>query len=70
MIAMEYMPRGELFDYVLERRGLNEGEAREMFVQIVEALDYCHKVRTTERAPPPPNQCVSRTIFVVIRKDA
>ena len=68
MIAMEYMPRGELFDYVLERRGLNEGEAREMFVQIVEALDYCHKVRTTERPPPQPVRIAY--YFVVIRKDA
>eukprot|EP00731_Ephydatia_muelleri_P000403 Em0001g403a len=57
VIAMEYMPRGELFDYVWERRGLSEGEAREMFVQIVEALDYCHKktsysTRTVVRSSP------------------
>lgn len=45
---MEYMPSGELFDYVLERHGLSESEAREMFQQIVEALEHCHKVRTND----------------------
>ena len=44
VIVMEYLPNGELFDYVWDRRGLNESEAREMFAQIVEALEHCHKV--------------------------
>jgi len=43
-IAMEYIPGGELFDYVLDRHGLCEEQAREFFTQIVQATQHCHKV--------------------------
>lgn len=42
---MEYLPNGELFDYVWKRQGLDEDEARTLFTQIVEGVHYCHKVR-------------------------
>ena len=42
---MEYLPNGELFDYVWKRQGLNEDKARTLFAQIVEGVHYCHKVR-------------------------
>jgi len=42
---MEYLPNGELFDYVWERQGLQETEAREMFTRIVEGVHHCHMVR-------------------------
>jgi len=41
---MEYLPGGELFDYVLERCGLSEEKAREMFTQVVRAAQHCHEV--------------------------
>lgn len=44
---MEYLPNGELFDYVWERQGLQETEAREMFTHIVEGVHHCHLVRET-----------------------
>ena len=44
ILAMEYLPNGELFDYVWKRQGLEEEEARHMFAQIVEGVHYCHKV--------------------------
>ena len=44
VIAMEYLPNGELFDYVWKRQGLGETEARELFRQIVEGVNCCHMV--------------------------
>ena len=44
---MEYLPNGELFDYVWKRQGLEEAEAKEIFTQIAEGVHYCHMVRMT-----------------------
>lgn len=45
MIVMEYASKGELYDYISERRRLSERETRHFFRQIVSAVHYCHKVR-------------------------
>ena len=45
VIVMEYASKGELYDYISERRRLNERETRHFFRQIVSAVHYCHKVR-------------------------
>ena len=41
---MEYLPGGELYDHVLDREGLAEPAARNMFCQIVNAVQHCHLV--------------------------
>ena len=46
VIVMEYASRGELYDYIQERRRLPETEARVIFRQITSAVHYCHKVHT------------------------
>uniref|UniRef100_H3A7E2 non-specific serine/threonine protein kinase n=2 Tax=Latimeria chalumnae TaxID=7897 RepID=H3A7E2_LATCH len=43
VIVMEYASKGELYDYISERRRLNERETRHFFRQIVSAVHYCHK---------------------------
>ncbi|KAK9400008.1 NUAK family SNF1-like kinase 1 [Crotalus adamanteus] len=43
VIIMEYASKGELYDYISERRRLNERETRHFFRQIVSAVHYCHK---------------------------
>ncbi|XP_072223873.1 NUAK family SNF1-like kinase 1 [Leuresthes tenuis] len=43
VIVMEYASRGELYDYIQERRRLPETEARSIFRQIISAVHYCHK---------------------------
>ncbi|KAH0508871.1 NUAK family SNF1-like kinase 1 [Microtus ochrogaster] len=40
---MEYASKGELYDYISERRRLSERETRHFFRQIVSAVHYCHK---------------------------
>uniref|UniRef100_A0A3Q4HTM5 non-specific serine/threonine protein kinase n=1 Tax=Neolamprologus brichardi TaxID=32507 RepID=A0A3Q4HTM5_NEOBR len=43
VIVMEYASRGELYDYIQERRRLPETEARSIFRQITSAVHYSHK---------------------------
>ncbi|XP_028265791.1 NUAK family SNF1-like kinase 1 isoform X2 [Parambassis ranga] len=43
VIVMEYASRGELYDYIQERRRLPEADARSIFRQITSAVHYCHK---------------------------
>ncbi|XP_016393061.1 NUAK family SNF1-like kinase 1 [Sinocyclocheilus rhinocerous] len=43
VIVMEYASKGELYDYISERRRLAERETRHFFRQIVSAVHYCHK---------------------------
>ena len=40
---MEYLPGGELFDYISDKCGLTEKKARKMFSQLVSTISYCHK---------------------------
>lgn len=50
-IAMEYAAGGDMFQYVKQRGGLEEAEARWFFQQLIIGMDYCHKmVRAQGRA--------------------
>ncbi len=40
---MEYLPGGELFDYISENGGLTEKQARKMFSEIATTVAHCHK---------------------------
>eukprot|EP01023_Acetabularia_acetabulum_P051062 TRINITY_DN5606_c0_g1_i4.p2 TRINITY_DN5606_c0_g1~~TRINITY_DN5606_c0_g1_i4.p2 ORF type:complete len:349 (-),score=32.26 TRINITY_DN5606_c0_g1_i4:911-1876(-) len=42
-IVMEYADQGDLQEYVVERTGLTENEARWFFQQLIIAVDFCHK---------------------------
>jgi serine/threonine protein kinase len=39
---MEYADGGELASYVDERQGLSEVECRQIFKQLVSAIEVCH----------------------------
>ncbi|XP_017271528.1 NUAK family SNF1-like kinase 2 [Kryptolebias marmoratus] len=43
VIVMEYASRGDLYDYICDRKSLSEREARHFFRQIVSAVHYCHQ---------------------------
>ncbi|XP_028301666.1 NUAK family SNF1-like kinase 2 [Gouania willdenowi] len=43
VIVMEYASKGDLYDYICDRRSISEGEARHFFRQIVSAVHYCHQ---------------------------
>ena len=43
VLVMEIAAGGELYDYLSERKCLEENEARRIFRQIATAVYYCHK---------------------------
>ena len=40
-MVMEYVPGGELFDYIVKHGKLHEGEARKFFQQIISGMFLC-----------------------------
>uniref|UniRef100_A0A3Q0SPG9 non-specific serine/threonine protein kinase n=1 Tax=Amphilophus citrinellus TaxID=61819 RepID=A0A3Q0SPG9_AMPCI len=43
VIVMEYASRGDLYDYICDKKSITEQEARHFFRQIVSAVHYCHQ---------------------------
>ncbi|XP_056293072.1 NUAK family SNF1-like kinase 2 [Pseudoliparis swirei] len=43
VIVMEYASRGDLYDYICDKKNISEREARHFFRQIVSAVHYCHQ---------------------------
>ena len=43
-IAMEYADGGDMFQLVVQQRGLSESDARWYFQQLIIAIDYCHRM--------------------------
>ncbi|KAH6799093.1 SNF1 kinase-like protein 10 [Perilla frutescens var. frutescens] len=54
-VIMEYVTRGELFDYIVERGRLQEDEARHFFQQIIAGVEYCHRNMVVHRDLKPEN---------------
>uniref|UniRef100_A0A8C5PRX2 non-specific serine/threonine protein kinase n=1 Tax=Leptobrachium leishanense TaxID=445787 RepID=A0A8C5PRX2_9ANUR len=48
-IVTEYAQNGELFDFLTVRGRLTEEEAREKFLQILSAVEYCHSRNIVHR---------------------
>lgn len=46
---MEYLEGGELLEYLKEEKKLSEIVARNIFQQIISAIDYCHKQKIIHR---------------------
>ena len=42
-MVIEYVPGGELFDYILHHGKFSEKEAKRFFQQIISGVDYCHR---------------------------
>jgi len=45
VLVMEYAAGGELYDFLNDRKILQDGEARRIFRQVASAVYYCHKVK-------------------------
>lgn len=54
-MVMEYVPGGELFDYIVKNGKLKEHEARKFFQQIISGVDYCHRHKVVHRDLKPEN---------------
>jgi serine/threonine protein kinase len=48
VLVMEIAAGGELYDYLSQRKSLEEAEARRIFRQIATAVYYCHKASTAK----------------------
>jgi serine/threonine protein kinase len=53
--VLEYVPNGELFDYIVSRGKLDESEARQLFQQIISGIEYCHVHGVVHRDLKPEN---------------
>ena len=54
-LIMEYAEGGELFDFIVARKRLNEKEAAKFFQQLISGVEYIHKLRIVHRDLKPEN---------------
>ena len=52
---MEFAPRGELFDYIVQNQKVVEKEACKFFQQIISGVEYLSKLNVVHRDLKPEN---------------
>mmetsp|Transcript_34149 Transcript_34149/g.93912 ORF Transcript_34149/g.93912 Transcript_34149/m.93912 type:complete len:530 (-) Transcript_34149:392-1981(-) len=54
-MVMEFVPGGELFDFIVSNGRLSEPRARVMFQQLISGVEYCHQHMVVHRDLKPEN---------------
>eukprot|EP00746_Dinoflagellata_sp_MGD_P153003 gnl/MRDRNA2_/MRDRNA2_84008_c0_seq1.p1 gnl/MRDRNA2_/MRDRNA2_84008_c0~~gnl/MRDRNA2_/MRDRNA2_84008_c0_seq1.p1 ORF type:complete len:427 (+),score=34.70 gnl/MRDRNA2_/MRDRNA2_84008_c0_seq1:172-1281(+) len=54
-VIMEYAPKGDLFNLIVQKGRLSEKEARCFFQQIISGVEYCYEHRVVHRDLKPEN---------------
>lgn len=54
-LVLEYLPGGELFDRIVKKKYFFENEARNIILQLVVAMQYCHSRNVVHRDLKPGN---------------
>lgn len=54
-MIMEYVPGGELFDYIVKHGKSSEADGRKFFQQIISGVAYCHRHMVVHRDLKPEN---------------
>ena len=52
---MEYAGGGELFDYIVKNKSLDEKESCRIFLQIINCVEYLHEMGIVHRDLKPEN---------------
>lgn len=64
-MVMEYVPGGELFDFIVQHGKLSEDEGRRIFQQIISGIEYCHSHMVVHRDLKPENLLLDTVRFSV-----
>ena len=48
-VVCEFVPGGELFEFIVERGRVDEGESRRLFRQLLAGVEYLHSIRICHR---------------------
>ncbi|CCG80711.1 Serine/threonine-protein kinase cds1 [Taphrina deformans PYCC 5710] len=59
-LVLEYLPGGDLMDYIMRRGKLDEYSTGKIIMQILDALVYCHKIGIAHRDIKPENILLTR----------
>ena len=65
-MVLEYVPNGELFDYILKKGRLQEDEARKFFRQLVTGISYMHSHNICHRDIKPENLLLDKDMNIKI----
>ncbi|EAY16863.1 CAMK family protein kinase [Trichomonas vaginalis G3] len=65
-LVLDYCAGGELFDYILKKKRLDEHTAALVFKQIVSAISYCHSFGIAHRDLKPENILIDKFPKVMI----
>ena len=65
-IIMEYCRKGELFNYIVSKKRLNEGEAAYFFYQLINGLEYIHSIGISHRDIKPENLLLTNNYVLKI----
>eukprot|EP01117_Protostelium_nocturnum_P015682 TRINITY_DN609_c0_g2_i2.p1 TRINITY_DN609_c0_g2~~TRINITY_DN609_c0_g2_i2.p1 ORF type:complete len:829 (-),score=214.06 TRINITY_DN609_c0_g2_i2:11-2497(-) len=60
-LVLEFVPGCDLMTYVIEKKGLSEEESKEIFVQLISALLYCHQSKVIHRDVKHKNILIDKT---------
>ncbi|OHT15602.1 CAMK family protein kinase [Tritrichomonas foetus] len=59
-IMMEFCPNGELFQLIVDRKRVSEEESKPLIMQILETIDYIHKMGVAHRDLKPENILIDK----------
>ena len=65
-IIMEYCEKGELFDYIVSKERLGQFEASNYFYQLINGVDYLHKMCFAHRDLKPENLLLTKNNLLKI----
>ena len=65
-MIMEYASKGELLNYILSKKKLNETEAANIFCQLITGIEFIHKYKIAHRDIKPENLLLKENNILVI----